>query len=196
MDYAISNWILKTFGDSKFFAMLSRVLTYFGSTWTIVAILTGLLIFKKTRKIGFYATISVLVCLLLNNLILKNIVQRERPFEEYASMKQICDLAGYKYPTGFSMASGHATISMTLAVSVFMFAKKSGAFAIAGSVVIGLTRVCLLVHFMTDVLVGWAIGTLVAVGIYYLLNLIIKKYNKKEGKNENNNSGIGEQPQN
>ena len=196
MDYAISNWILNTFGDSKFFAILSRVLTYFGSTWTIVAILACLVMFKKTRKIGIYATASVLLCLLLNNLILKNIVQRERPFEQYDSMKQICDNAGYAYPTGFSMASGHATISMTLAVSVFMFAKKSGIATIICSVVIGLTRVCLLVHFMTDVFVGWAIGALVGVAVYYLLNLIIKKYYKKEEKYEDNNSSISKQSQN
>ena len=181
MDYAISNWVLNTFGDSKFFAVVSSILTHLGGTSVVVLILAILLCFKKTRKVGVYCTVAVLLNLLVNNAILKNIVQRARPFEDYAEMTKICELAGYALPADFSMASGHASATMAIAVSVFMHSKKWGAGAIVYSVVVGLTRIALLVHYTTDVLVGWLLGTVIAIGVYYLLNFIIQKINKKRG---------------
>ena len=179
MDYAISNWVLNTFGDSKFFAVSSSVLTFLGSTWAVTLFLAILVYFKKTRTVGVCCTLAVLLSLLINNLILKNIVQRARPFEDYEAMKKICELAGYALPTDYSMASGHASATMAAAVSLFMFSKKWGGVAIGASIVVGLTRVALLVHYMTDVLVGWAIGAVLGVAVYFLVKFIMKKIQKK-----------------
>lgn len=175
MDYAISNWVLNTFGGSKFFAVLSSILTFWGSTWAVTLVLAILVYCKKSRNVGICCTLAVLMSLLINNVILKNIVQRPRPFEEYEAMYRICELANYAPPTGYSMASGHASATMAVAVALFMFSKKWGAVAISASIVVGLTRVALLVHYMTDVLVGWAIGAALAIGVYYLFRYVYKK---------------------
>ena len=71
---------------------------------------------------------------------------------------------------------------MTLAVSVFMFSKKYGIVAIIVSVIIGLTRMILCVHFLTDVLVGFVVGIIFAILIHYLIKFITKKYLKKQGE--------------
>ncbi len=176
MDYAISNWILETFGSSKVFAVICRLVTYLGSTGTIILALVALLAFKRTRRLGIYSTLAVLFALIINNVILKNVIERARPFETYPEMTKMCELAGYKLPNGWSMASGHATISMCLAVSIFCFSKKWGVLVIVLSVLIGLTRVLLLVHYASDVLVGWAIGAVLAVGVYFVIKLIEIKY--------------------
>lgn len=182
MDYAISNWVLNTFGDSKFFAVVMSIFTHLGGWIAVTAILVGLVAFKKTRKVGLFCTVAVLLTLLVNNAILKNIVQRTRPFQDYPEMIKICELAGYKLPTDFSMASGHSASTMAVAVSVFMHSKKWGGVAIGGSVLIGLTRIALLVHYTTDVLVGWMIGAGLAIGVYFLLKFIDKKIQLKRGK--------------
>ena len=61
-----------------------------------------------------------------------------------------------------------------------MFDKKLGAFGISLAVICGITRMILCVHFLTDVLVGFAFGAAMAIGIHFLMNLIIKKINKRK----------------
>lgn len=189
MDLRIANWIYDTFGSSKAMLTIANVLTHIGDAVTIIALIAILLIFKKTRKIGLYSMVAVLIAFSINNYVLKNIIERERPFVQNPELINALELISYKVPSGHSMPSGHANASMCLAVSVFMFDKKLGAFGISLSVICGITRMILCVHFLTDVLVGFAFGASVAIGIHYLMNFIIKKINeRKVTKNENNSS--------
>ena len=71
-----------------------------------------------------------------------------------------------------------------LAAGMFMFSKKWGGIAFIYPFMIGLSRVCLCVHYFTDVLVGWVVGAGVAIAVFYVLNWIIKYYvTKKENGN-------------
>lgn len=96
----------------------------------------------------------------LLNLALKNIFQRTRPAIPGA----------YMVETGFSFPSGHSMISLVfygiiayLALS-YVKSKKWKTFIISGALVmcalIGFSRLYLGVHFITDVLAGWAAGGL------------------------------------
>ncbi len=178
MDLAISRWFFETFSGNKPLTMIMRILTEMGSAWFIIATIVILLCFKKTRKLGIFAAYACLLAYVTNNLIIKNIVQRARPFEVDNSLSAMCNLVGYEFPNGYSMASGHSTASMALAFMVFMFNKKVGIFTILASVIVGLTRIYLCVHFLTDVIVGFIIGIIFAISVYYLLEYIYKKYLK------------------
>lgn len=192
MDLQIANWIFETFGSNKVFLKIAYVLTYIGDKWTIILILALLLAFKKTRKLGLYATVTVLITFSFNNYVLKNIIQRDRPFVENPEFLKVLELAGHGLPDSYSMPSGHSITSMCLAVSVFMFHKKIGIGAISLSVVCGITRMILCVHYFTDVLAGFLLGALFAIGIHYLMNLIIKKIKeRKDIKYENNSARNG-----
>ena len=59
MDLQISRWILETFGESRFVAILAKLITFCGSAWTLIAVVLFLVIFKKTRKIGIYSLFEV-----------------------------------------------------------------------------------------------------------------------------------------
>lgn len=189
MDMSISNWMFETFGSNKVFLKIAYVLTYIGDKWTVIAILALLLAFKKTRKIGLYATVTVLITFSSVNYIFKFIIQRDRPFVQNPELLAVLKTAGHGIPDSFSMPSGHSATSMCLAVSILMFNRKFGIGAVALAAICGLTRIILCVHFLTDVLVGFAIGILFAVLIHLLMNKIIKNIqNKKEIKNEKNSS--------
>ncbi len=183
MDLAISNWFFNTFGKNKALTMVVRIVTELGSAWFIIACVAVLLIFKKTRKVGLFALFACGLAFIANNLILKNIVQRARPFVANPELKGLCELVGYAFPTGHSMASGHATASMALAVTILLFNKKFGILAICVSLFVGLTRIYLCVHYLTDVIVGFIIGAVFAIGVYFLLKFIQKKILEKRGKN-------------
>lgn len=189
MDLAISEWIVNTFGDSKIFALAAKFLTYIGETGAIVMLVVILMAFKKTRRVGFYMGVIVGFSYVVNALIFKPLIARERPFVEYEYLGQMCKLADYPFPDGYSMASGHATASMSVAMTAFLFNKKYGWTAFAYPLVVGSTRIVLCVHYLTDVLAGFAWGAISAVGIYFLLKFIEKKIlEKRKLKNENNSS--------
>ena len=189
MDLQISRWILETFGESRFVAILAKLITFCGSAWTLIAVVLLLVIFKKTRKIGIYALFAVGAVYIFNDLILKNIVARPRPFITDESLKAMCELAQYEFPSGFSMASGHSATSMALAFSIFLQSKKIGIPAIIVSVLIGLSRIVLCVHYLTDVLVGFGLGILFAVAVYFVMEQIYKIYKKRRVNNEKNSAG-------
>lgn len=188
MDLAIARWIYSIFGNSKFFAIASRIVTTLGSKWIIIAIVLVLIAIKKTRKLGVFALIAVGSAYVFNDFILKLIIKRDRPFVVDSNLIGICNLAGYELPDGYSMASGHTTAAICLAVMIFMFNKKWGIISIIIAFFVGMSRVCLLVHFFTDVLVGMVLGIVFAIGMYYLLNFILKKYLEKKGNVNGNNS--------
>ena len=187
MDLKVANWIFDTFGSNDVLLKIASVLTYLGDEIIIISTIALLLIFKKTRKIGFYAMVAALLSFLINHFGIKMIIARERPFTVNPEFLEAANYLGRKVPTDYSMASGHSLSSMTLAVSIFMFNKKAGVGAISLSIVCGITRMLLCVHYLTDVVAGFMIGAAFAIGIHYLLNFIIKKYLEKKGaKNENN----------
>ena len=186
MDLQISKWVVNTFGQSEFFAVLQKIITYLGSKWAILGILILLIVFKKTRKIGIYAFFAVGSVYVFNGFIFKNIIKRARPFVEDESLKTMCELAGYELPTGYSMASSHSAISMAIAVTVFMFSKKWSIPVFVYSVLVGFSRVFLCVHYFSDVLVGFAFGAIFAIAVYFVLNYIIKFYLERRNNHEKN----------
>lgn len=192
MDIAISRWIVQTFGDSKFFAEIARIFSFIGSKWIIIGVLLLLLLFKRTRKLGVYSIIAVAIAFVLNDFVLKVLIARDRPFVTDPSLAKIAGLVDYKLDDGYSMPSGHSVVSMALAIMCIIHSRKIGIPAVIVAVLVGLSRVCLCVHYLTDVLAGFAFGAAVAVAVHFLMNAIIKAYQKKKWKKQ---GGMTENPQ-
>ncbi|WP_030906928.1 phosphatase PAP2 family protein [Streptomyces sp. NRRL F-5126] len=94
---------------------------------------------------------------LLVNIPVRSFVQRPRPFLDH---KGIEVLAHGQH--GYAFVSGHATVAMAVGVGLFVVHRKFGLAAIALAVLEGFTRVYLGVHYPTDVIGGFALGTAVA----------------------------------
>ncbi len=193
MDIQISWWIVNTFGNSQAMATIAKIITFGGSKWFLMGLVAVLLIFKKTRKMAIYAAAVALLTFVLNDFVIKNIVKRDRPFVADEGLKQMCELAKYKFPTGYSMTSGHAAVTMAVAVMIMMHSWKLGIPAMIYSFLVGLSRIVLCVHFFTDVLAGFVLGTIMAIIIYFAINLILKLWKKRRNKNENNSVSVSEQ---
>ncbi len=88
--------------------------------------------------------------------IIKLVILTDRPFVLYSDVRAL-------FPeTGFAFPSGHATLFMALAVSIYFLHKKVGYWFILSAVIVGLARIMGGVHFPLDILGGFALGTLVA----------------------------------
>lgn len=182
MDIAIANWVYNTFGNSEVFANIAKIITFLGNKWVIIAIAAILMCFKKTRTAGFFVAIACGFTYILNDYVIKLIIKRDRPFVDYPEFISILNLAGLEVPDGYSMASGHAAVSMALAITVYLFNHRYGIIAIIGSILVGASRVALCVHYVSDVFLGFAIGIICAFIVYYALNFAIKIYQKRKNK--------------
>ncbi|MFD3513654.1 phosphatase PAP2 family protein [Streptomyces sp. NPDC058657] len=93
---------------------------------------------------------------LLVNIPIRGFVERPRPFMEHRGLEVL--VAG---KSDFSFVSDHATLAMALAVGIFMADRKLGVVALLLAAVAGFCRVYMGVHYPTDVVGGFALGTAV-----------------------------------
>lgn len=176
MDLKILEWINDNLHGSGFINHLVKYITYLGETG-IIWILLGLvlLIPKKTRKGGFILLAGIVATGVVNNMILKNIIDRARPFTQSQSLADFITGIGMELPDSPSFPSGHTFSSFcSAAILTFAFGKK-GAWSFIPASLISLSRIFLCVHYPTDVLAGAAIGAGVGIGVYYACKFVLAK---------------------
>ena len=91
--------------------------------WVLVSIV--MLVPEKTRRIGIAGILALLVSLLINNIILKNLVARVRPYEVIEGLIPLI-----RRPRDYSFPSGHTASSFAAAwvfIKIFPGGSGSGA---------------------------------------------------------------------
>ena len=140
----------------------------------------GLFLFKRTRKTGLAILLAVGLGFLTTNIILKNIIQRARPFDDISSdfYKWWID-AGANFEESFSFPSGHTTAITAFSVAILMTTNKELSWSILFLPLLMLcSRIYLMVHYFTDCLGGLFVGSICALIAYLIVILIYKKKNK------------------
>ena len=140
--------VLSTIGDA-------------GLLWIGVAIL--LICMKKYRKCGLQVAAAMLLTFIVGNLILKNMIHRDRPCWIDPSITLLV-----KSPSDFSFPSGHSMNGFTASVSILLCDKKLGIPAVILAAAIAFSRLYNFVHFPTDVIAGIVIGIVSALFVNYL----------------------------
>ena len=98
------------------------------------------------------AAVAVLV-----NVPIRGFVERPRPFRDHQGLEVL--VSG---KTDYSFVSDHATLTMAMAVGLFVANRKFGLLGIVIALLEGFCRVYMGVHYPTDVVGGFALGTAVA----------------------------------
>lgn len=133
-----------------------------GWIWLLLAVV--FLCIKKTRLLGAAIVISIGTGYLAGNLILKPLVARQRPCWLDQSVALLI-----ANPRDFSFPSGHTLVSFEGAVSIFLYRRRWGVWALALAALIAFSRLYLFVHFPTDVLAGAVLGTAVALAVHKVI---------------------------
>lgn len=135
-----------------------------GVIWIVLGVI--LLIPKKTRKCGIMVLAALLVMLVINNIILKNIIARSRPYATYPELVE--DIANLIHvPKSYSFPSGHTVSAMAVAFTILTQHKKMGVVALVCATLMGLSRLYVGVHFPTDVYGGMIVGGLIALLVWF-----------------------------
>lgn len=124
-----------------------------------------LLIGGRTRRVGAVASLSLLCNAVLVNLLIKPLVARVRPYEVIEGLHLLVSpQSDYSFP------SGHAAAAFAVAVVLLrLMPRRIGVPATIAAALIALSRLYVGVHYLTDVLAGVLIGSLVALLACHLL---------------------------
>lgn len=143
--------------------------------WFWIAAAIVLLFPRKTRKIGVTMGIALGLGLLICNFGLKPLTARIRPYDVDTAIRLIVGKE-----SEFSFPSGHAVASFEGAFSIFLHNKKWGSAALVLATVIAFSRLYLMVHYFTDIIVGAALGMLLAFIAYKICEAVSAEINKRK----------------
>ncbi len=128
----------------------------------IIWVVLGASLTKMNRHKMVPLFLVILITSLICDGLLKNLIQRPRPF----ITKNITPLIAR--PNSYSMPSGHAATSFAAAVVLSSFFPQYTIWFYLLASLIALSRVYVGVHYMSDVIVGSVIG--IVVGVVYLFS--------------------------
>lgn len=157
--------------NTPFLDVFFKYMTEFGSALLIVPIII-LLAFLNYR----YALIAIASSLLgtLGTQILKRLVYDDspRPKVVFEDLCQLHFVQGVHLHSSHSFPSGHTTGAFALFVVLALIAKKPlhQFLFLLMAVLVGYSRMYLSQHFLSDVVVGSAVGTASALVCYFWLN--------------------------
>ena len=147
--------------------ILTPVMVFFsiigdsGAVWLILS--AAMIITKKYRRAGILLLASVAVSWVMNDLILKPLIGRARPFEVIEGLEVLISL-----PRSYSFPSGHACSSFAAAYALTRGVPKYGKWFYVPAALIAASRVYLGVHYLSDIMVGIAVGTVGSIVIYWI----------------------------
>lgn len=124
-----------------------------GLVW--VGISLALLLVPRTRRMGFWALVALLLGLLCTNVVLKHLVGRTRP---WLVVEGLTHLVVENDPLSFP--SGHTCAAFAAGATWARYAKHRWLkfLCVAQAALMGFSRLYVGVHFLTDVLAGCAVG--------------------------------------
>lgn len=108
---------------------------------------------------GFFYLFSKPMMVLICTALLRIFINRPRPYEKY-SIKPIGD----KRQSGHSFPSIHASLTLSIALTVIKTGPNMGLLLFASAFTITITRLLTGEHYLTDIIAS----ILIALGIYFI----------------------------
>jgi len=146
--------------DSLFIFLVSYLQYLLGAIFLLFLFFSG---YKNREKIKIFAVTagSIIVSRLFIVELIRLFYHRLRPFVLY-SLNQLIPETGYSFP------SGHSTIFFAAATAIYCYNKKLGIIFFVASVLMNVSRVIVGVHYLSDIIGGMILGSVVAFSIFRL----------------------------
>lgn len=134
-----------------------------GAIWILISVV--MLFLPDWRKTGIRTLITMAAASIIFTLIMKELVGRERPFNNPMGLLGADNLI-ISIPFGrYSFPSGHTLTSFAASGCIFLTNKKFGAVCMTMATLISFSRIYLYVHFPSDIIFGAIFGILSALAV-------------------------------
>ena len=176
MELDILNWVHQTFHSQAWLNYAMKYISLLAKGGAIsIACCVLLLVFKRTRRVGLAAAFALVLDVLVVNVILKNAVGRARPWthEELSWAQSFYTQYGISLSTDYCFPSGHTAVTFCVAAVLVIYYRAKAVPAVVLAFLIGLSRIYLCEHYVTDVVAGMLIGTACGVAGYFLCRAAI-----------------------
>lgn len=201
----VAQWLNTTFAsfDYSIFEFFGNVLhaewltpivslyTHLGDSEFIIPLaIIGVILccFKKTRKVGMTLFLAIIIGTLITNVCVKPMVMRPRPFQAFTDNSQFMqwytEAGAHQESLNRSFPSGHTTGAFEIATSLFLTVcnKKIKWIFPVYALLIGCSRIYLMVHYPTDVIAGMICGITAGIIAFAIASAVLKLLEKTKLK--------------
>ena len=146
-----------------FFTPFFKLISLLGKGGIFLIILSiCLMLYRKTRRYGTAMAFGLAIGFILANLFLKVVIARPRPYADEAGFfYPLWDALGRAMESDKSFPSGHTNAAFAACVPVFLLGNRKYSWtALLFGLLMGISRIYLVVHFPSDVVAGVLTGSL------------------------------------
>ena len=166
LDLQILRWVNQAGSPA-----LDPLMVAASNRWLLLAIAVGGAFYLAVRSPHHWlAAVMLLVSIgaadLVDVRVVKPAVERMRPCHSLASVRAPAGCGA-----GRSFPSAHASDTAAAATVIAWAAPALSPFALALTAIVGVSRVYLGVHYPSDVVAGWVLGTVVAAALIAIARL-------------------------
>ncbi len=182
MDYAALAWF-HDFAQTAFGRVCAPILNVVTLTgWKgafLILVSLALIAFRKTRRTGICALLALSIGALFTNLIVKNAVARPRPYDFDTTLRLWWESAGSHFESDYCFPSGHMTAACAFTTGfVISRGKKWVIPGVVYVLLMGISRMFLIVHYPSDILGGLLFGCCAGIVSFFIVKAIYQKWGR------------------
>lgn len=133
----------------------------FGMIWLILICI--LWFYPPMKQAAIDMLLALIITVFIGQLTIKSIVHRKRPCQSYPQVKLLIPM-----PHDASFPSSHTASSFACATVLFVFSPILGIMGYIYAFLMGISRIYLFVHYLSDVISGMLLGMGIGTIFFYI----------------------------